>query len=70
MTPLSSGESSQYQRPVYQYDQSYTGMPAYLASPETTPTSLGGTQELLSPAIGWGGYPSGIYTPHSGLYYA
>lgn len=69
MTPASSGDSSQYQYSMDQYDQPYPGMPAYLASPETTPTTLSGGQGLYNPAIGWGDFSMGIHTPNNDLYY-
>lgn len=69
MVPANSGDGSQYQHPLYQYDQPYPGMPTYLASPETTPTSLSGNQGPFGPIIDWGDYPSGIHTPQNNLYY-
>ena len=68
MTPASSGDSSQYQCPLYQHDQSYLGNPAYLASPETTPMTLRGPgQGIFGPVIGWGDYQSGVHTPRNDL---
>lgn len=69
ITPVSSGDSSQYQYPMDQYDQPYPGMPAYLGSPETTPTSLGGGQGLYGSAISWGDFSAGIHTPNDDIYY-
>ena len=44
-------------------------MPAYLASPETSPISLSGGQGLFGPGIGWEDYLSGIDAPHPNSYY-